>query len=78
MKAVLDGVVKEGATGINGLVFVAVDRKGDTLVQHASGTRSIASKEPMDMDTTFCKPSFHVFAYGFPRRQHTNFMFDLP
>jgi hypothetical protein len=55
VKSVLDGVVKEGATGINGLVFVAVDRKGETLVEHASGTRSVNSKEPMDMDTTFCK-----------------------
>ncbi|KAF2691963.1 beta-lactamase/transpeptidase-like protein [Lentithecium fluviatile CBS 122367] len=53
VKAILDGVVKEGATGINGLVFVAVDKNGETLVQHASGTRSINSKEPMDMNTTF-------------------------
>jgi hypothetical protein len=54
VKSVLDGVVKEGATGINGLVFIAVDRKGETLVEHASGTRSVNSIEPMNMDTTFC------------------------
>lgn len=58
VKAVLDGVVKEGATGTNGLVFVAIDREGETLVEHASGTRSVNSKEPMDLDTTFCMRCF--------------------
>jgi hypothetical protein len=55
VKAVLDGVVKEGATGINGIVFMAIDRKGDTLVEHATGTKGVNSKEPLEKDTTFCK-----------------------
>ena len=55
IKSVLDGAVKEGPTGVNGLTFVAVDKDGKTLIEHASGTRSINSQEPMDMDTTFCK-----------------------
>jgi len=55
VRALLDGATKEGPTGVNGLVFVAVDRSGHTLVEHASGTRSVNSKEPMDMDTSFCK-----------------------
>jgi hypothetical protein len=66
VKAVLDRVTKDGATGINGLVFVAVDRKGETLVEHASGTRSVNSKEKMDMDTTFCKLSV---CFSFPSRE---------
>jgi hypothetical protein len=54
VKTVLDGATKEGPTGVNGLVFVAMDRDGNTLTEHASGTRSVNSQEPMDMDTSFC------------------------
>ncbi|CAI6336009.1 unnamed protein product [Periconia digitata] len=53
IKATLDGVSSQGTTGINGLVFLAVDKTGDHLVSHASGTRSIDSKDPMDLDTAF-------------------------
>ncbi|KAK7189459.1 beta-lactamase/transpeptidase-like protein [Paraphaeosphaeria sporulosa] len=53
IKSVLDGATKEGPTGVNGLTFVAVDKDGKTLVEHASGTRGVNSQEPMDMDTTF-------------------------
>ncbi|KAF2641704.1 beta-lactamase/transpeptidase-like protein [Massarina eburnea CBS 473.64] len=53
VKSVLDGVVNEGTTGINGLVFVAIDKSGTPLITHASGTRSLSSKEPIDLDTTF-------------------------
>lgn len=53
VKSILDGVTAEGATGSPGLVFVAVDKTGQPLVEHATGTRSIDSKEPMDLDTTF-------------------------
>ena len=55
VKAVLDGVTSEGRTGVPGLVFVAVDKAGKTLVEHASGTRGVNSKEKVDMDTTFCR-----------------------
>ena len=55
VKTMLDGVTKEGPTGVNGLVFVAMDKDGKTLIEHASGTRSVNSKEPMDMDTSFCE-----------------------
>ncbi|KAF1958844.1 beta-lactamase/transpeptidase-like protein [Byssothecium circinans] len=53
VKSILDGLVKEGNTGINGLVFIAIDKSGKPLVTHASGTRALSSKEPMDLDTTF-------------------------
>ncbi|KAF9735455.1 beta-lactamase [Paraphaeosphaeria minitans] len=53
IKTILDGATKEGPTGLNGLTFVAVDKDGKTLVEHASGTRGVNSQEPMDMDTSF-------------------------
>lgn len=53
VKAILDGVTSEGKSGTPGLVFVAVDKSGKTLIEHASGTKSIDSKDPVDMDTTF-------------------------
>ncbi|KAF2275954.1 beta-lactamase/transpeptidase-like protein [Westerdykella ornata] len=51
--SILDGVTSGGKTGSPGLVFIAVDKNGKTLVEHASGTRGINSNQPMDMDTTF-------------------------
>jgi CubicO group peptidase (beta-lactamase class C family) len=53
VKSILDGVTAEGKSGSPGLVFVAVDKNGQTLVEHAAGTKSVDSKEPMDLDTTF-------------------------
>ena len=55
----LDGVTAATttATGIPGLVFVAVDSKGETIAACASGKRGLgkgkASAEPMTMDTVF-------------------------
>jgi CubicO group peptidase (beta-lactamase class C family) len=53
VKSILDGSTSQGKSGNPGLVFVAVDRSGQTLVEHASGTKSIGSKEPVDLDTSF-------------------------
>ncbi|KAF2198081.1 beta-lactamase [Delitschia confertaspora ATCC 74209] len=50
VKSILDDATKTGAPG---LVFLAVDKTGSTLVEHASGTRSVDSKEPMTLETTF-------------------------
>lgn len=47
VKTILDGFVQDGSQG---LVFSAVDRVGDTLVEHATGTLGLDSKEPIDMD----------------------------
>lgn len=49
MKGVLDHFVKDGSPG---LVFAAVDKSGKILVEHASGTVGVESKEPMDKDNT--------------------------
>lgn len=53
VKSILDTATSGGRTGAPGLVFIAVDKAGNTLVEHASGTRSIDSNEPMTMETTF-------------------------
>ena len=39
IKSSLDGVTGDPKTGIHGLVFVAVDKHGTTLIEHASGKR---------------------------------------
>jgi CubicO group peptidase (beta-lactamase class C family) len=49
VKDLLDGAVKNEPLG---LVFAAVDRSGNTLVEHAAGTLGINSQEPMSTDTT--------------------------
>ncbi|KAF2703910.1 beta-lactamase/transpeptidase-like protein [Pleomassaria siparia CBS 279.74] len=53
VKSILDGVTSEGKSGAPGLVFVAVDKSGATLVEHASGTIGVDSKTPVDLDTTY-------------------------
>ncbi|KAF2110203.1 phosphatidylinositol-glycan biosynthesis class S protein-domain-containing protein [Lophiotrema nucula] len=53
IKQILNGATSEGDKGLSGLVFVAIDKSGKTLVEHASGTRGVQQKEPMDMDTIF-------------------------
>jgi CubicO group peptidase (beta-lactamase class C family) len=49
VKGTLDSFVKDGAPG---MVFHAIDREGKTLVEYATGTRGIDSKEQMDTDNT--------------------------
>ncbi|EON62562.1 beta-lactamase [Coniosporium apollinis CBS 100218] len=49
----LDSVTGNPETGIAGLVFVSVDKNGDTLAAAASGNRGLNSKEPMTLDTVF-------------------------
>jgi CubicO group peptidase (beta-lactamase class C family) len=49
VKDVLDGSVKDGSLG---LVFSAVDKSGNTLVEHATGNLGIDSQEPMSTETT--------------------------
>lgn len=53
VKTILDSVTSEGKSGSPGLVFVAVDKEGKTLVEHASGTNGVDSTEKLDLDTTF-------------------------
>jgi CubicO group peptidase (beta-lactamase class C family) len=49
VKKVLDGFVNDGSPG---LVFSAIDKSGNTLVEHATGTLGVDSQEPMDAENT--------------------------
>lgn len=49
----LDSVTSNPENGIPGVVFVAVDKEGEYIVQNASGKRGLTGKKPMDMDTVF-------------------------
>ncbi|KAF2031300.1 beta-lactamase/transpeptidase-like protein [Setomelanomma holmii] len=49
VKDVLDGFAKDGSPG---LVFTAIDKSGNVIVEHAAGTVGIDSSEPMDKDNT--------------------------
>jgi CubicO group peptidase (beta-lactamase class C family) len=58
VKSILDGATGAGKSGAPGLAFIAIDKSGKSLIEHASGTKSINSKEPIDMDTTLWIASF--------------------
>lgn len=49
----LDSVTGDKSTGVAGLVFVAVDKKGEEICAVPSGKKGLNSKEPMTMDTVF-------------------------
>lgn len=49
----LDSVTGDKSTGIAGLVFVGVDKKGEQIAAHASGKKGSNTQEPMTLDTVF-------------------------
>jgi CubicO group peptidase (beta-lactamase class C family) len=49
----LDSVTGDKSTGIAGLVFVAVNKKGEEIAAAASGNRGLNTKTPMDLETVF-------------------------
>lgn len=51
--AILDGVTSKPDSGVPGMVFVSVDKKGQTLVNHASGNIGLDTQKPMTLDTVF-------------------------
>lgn len=52
--ASLDEATKDPKNNIHGVAFIAVDKNGDVLAQHASGTRSQTNgNDPVDMETMF-------------------------
>jgi len=53
VQSILDGVTGNPETGVPGLVFVAVDKNGDTISANASGQKGVSNKKPMDLDTVF-------------------------
>ncbi|KAL1885237.1 hypothetical protein Plec18167_001894 [Paecilomyces lecythidis] len=52
LKSKLDSLTSR-PNGVPGLVYVAVNKDGDTVFEHASGKRGLDSKEPMTTDTVF-------------------------
>jgi len=53
IQASLDNVTSSPESGIPGLVFVSVDKNGQTLTAHASGKRAPLSDDQMTLDTVF-------------------------
>lgn len=54
VKASLDTCTSNADNGLQGAVFVAVNKEGEVLAQHASGNRSLTKgNDAMDMDTVF-------------------------
>jgi CubicO group peptidase (beta-lactamase class C family) len=53
IKSSLDSVTSDPSSGIQGLVFISVDKHGDILASHASGKRAPSSPDPMTLDTVF-------------------------
>jgi CubicO group peptidase (beta-lactamase class C family) len=49
----LDKVTSDDATGVAGLVFVAVDKNGKEIAAHASGSVGLDDKETMTAETVF-------------------------
>lgn len=52
LKSKIDSVTN-AAEGIPGTVFVATNKKGDVLFEHASGKIGAGRDEPMTMDSVF-------------------------
>lgn len=51
LRAQIDAVTgEEGATGI---VFSAINKKGETIFEHASGKLGVGRPEPMTLDSIF-------------------------
>ncbi|KIW01488.1 hypothetical protein, variant [Verruconis gallopava] len=49
----LDQATKDQLNGLHGIAFVAVNKNGDVLAQHASGTRTQNGSDPVDNETMF-------------------------
>lgn len=52
LKSQIDKVTSTPEETAPGIVYVAVNKKGDTIFEHASGNAGIG-KEPMTLDHTF-------------------------
>ncbi|PCG90876.1 Beta-lactamase-related [Penicillium occitanis (nom. inval.)] len=55
LRQLLDSTTSSPTPSIPGLVYCAIDRNGDILFNHASGSRGLApfNSEPMTLDTVF-------------------------
>lgn len=53
VQTTLDQATKDQNSGLHGVAFVAVDKNGDVLAQHASGTRTQGGNDPVTLETMF-------------------------
>lgn len=52
LKSQIDALTSD-PTGAPGVVFAAVNKQGEPIFEHASGTVGVGKNEPMTMDTVF-------------------------
>lgn len=53
LKQQIDAVTSKPDDSAPGIVFVAVNKQGETIFEHASGTSGLGIDEPMTMDHVF-------------------------
>ena len=53
LKKTIDTLTSNPEDGAAGLVYVAVNKKGEPLFEHASGQEGLGKSKPMTLDHTF-------------------------
>lgn len=53
LKAQIDAVTSNPTEGAAGIVYVAVNKNGDTIFEHASGKLGLGKEEDMTLETSF-------------------------
>lgn len=53
LKQQIDAATAKPSETAPGVVFVAVNKQGETIFEHASGTSGLGIEEPMSMDHVF-------------------------
>ncbi|KAF4978143.1 hypothetical protein FZEAL_5441 [Fusarium zealandicum] len=53
LRKIVDDACDDQKAGIPGTTVVVVDKSGEELFAHSSGTRGVASKDPMTLDSIF-------------------------
>ena len=53
LKAQIDAVTAAPDEGAPGIVFSAINKNGETIFEHASGTLGVGKHEPMTLDSIF-------------------------
>src|SRR5947208_9907590 len=65
----IDKTTADPVHDLPGVVFVAVNRNGEKIVEYASGLRKVGSDQPMTIDTTFWWASFTKVITGIAAMQ---------
>ena len=53
LRGQMDAMTSTPSTGAPGLVYVAVNKKGEHIFQHASGTQGLNTDRPISFDSVF-------------------------